>query len=350
MNLAMNKKNPCCSLCNESFAVKEINFGYPTFSNWENKFYPLSRKYVCAHCEYSFVYPSPSEEDLAKFYDSTYRDIKEVVSKDCTAHLPIEMAWSENSFLRAQNFVNIINESDIKLKKDLKHLDIGGYQGLFGWALSKIYSSNPLLSDYSGDGLAFASKYLGMKVIKQDILFDEIVEKFEIISLVQVLEHVTNPVKFLLDIREKLIANDGYIFIEVPNIYKFPLTDPAHLSDFSKNSLITILKNTGFEAIKIKTHGYPQLENFDNFEHTISVIAKPVELTSINPQKKHERNNFLLKLHVTYFLNEILLFINGFKNIFLNSAIQLVKLPLTIFGFALPTFSKLLVKYIKKLK
>ena len=78
-------------------------------------------------------------------------------------------------------------------------------------------------------------------------------EKFEIIWMSHVLEHLINPIMFFKNIYKNL-TNDGILFIEVPNcenpseldtsIHKVP-----HTFHFSKSSLIKITEKYNFKVI-----------------------------------------------------------------------------------------------------
>ena len=43
--------------------------------------------------------------------------------------------------------------------------------------------------------------------------------KFDLVSLIHVLEHLPDPVSYLSHLRETVLAQNGWLFIEVPNLY-----------------------------------------------------------------------------------------------------------------------------------
>lgn len=100
-------------------------------------------------------------------------------------------------------------------------------------------------------------------------------KKFDVISLIHVVEHLRNPEKAL-----RLIANhlhkNGILFIETPNIdshlfdveqtqYTF-LTPPAHINLFSANSVKAIAQRLGISIGTVATYSYP--------EHFMAVIRR----------------------------------------------------------------------------
>ena len=74
--------------------------------------------------------------------------------------------------------------------------------------------------------------------------------KYEIISMIHLLEHVISPISFLKEVRKKLSTN-GIIIIEVPNYRKnpFDLIIADHATHFSVDSLHHIVQRSGYEVI-----------------------------------------------------------------------------------------------------
>jgi 2-polyprenyl-3-methyl-5-hydroxy-6-metoxy-1,4-benzoquinol methylase len=82
----------------------------------------------------------------------------------------------------------------------------------------------------------------------------QIKEKFDVVWMSHVLEHVTNPLQFFKNV-SKNMKTDGILLIEVPNcehdaMLNSSITLLPHTFHFSKNSLINLAKKTGFDVIK----------------------------------------------------------------------------------------------------
>ena len=94
----------------------------------------------------------------------------------------------------------------------------------------------------------------------------KIPEAFDMISMLHVLEHIIDPMAFLLGIRNKL-TSDGIILIEVPDFEynPFDLLIADHCTHFSKPTLEQILACAGFEIVTITTEWIPK---------ELSVIAR----------------------------------------------------------------------------
>jgi 2-polyprenyl-3-methyl-5-hydroxy-6-metoxy-1,4-benzoquinol methylase len=82
--------------------------------------------------------------------------------------------------------------------------------------------------------------------------------KYNAITMIDVLEHLNEPKKMLYKTREMLEEN-GVIYIQVPNVLglKIPwghnLGLPFHLWQFNKKSLYKLLENSGYEPLEYWT-------------------------------------------------------------------------------------------------
>jgi len=148
-------------------------------------------------------------------------------------------------------------------------LDVGTNMGFFlrnakrwkGWNLFGVEPS-PSLSD-------MARKYFGLN-IKTAFLEGAGFENdfFDVVTLTDVFEHITNPQKFLNEIR-RILKPDGILFIKVPNglfnIFKFRMAkftgrlkdydifdSYEHVVHYSGRTLKKMLKKNGFIPVKIK--------------------------------------------------------------------------------------------------
>ena len=108
-----------------------------------------------------------------------------------------------------------------------------------------------------------------IKKIKVSDNLNNFNEKYDIITMFHVLEHIPYQIKTLKELKKKLTKN-GKIVIEVPNANDFLLKLKEfkkftfwseHLILHTENSLRKILEVSGFEKIRIK---YYQRYNFSN--------------------------------------------------------------------------------------
>lgn len=111
------------------------------------------------------------------------------------------------------------------------------------------------------------SKYLHSKAISHNLDVklgvlpnDEISNDFDIITLVDVIEHVTDPSDLLMNIN-KVLKNNGYLVLVTPDVnslfarilkFKWWHFRVAHVGYFNKDTLDKILIKNGFEIVKTK--------------------------------------------------------------------------------------------------
>lgn len=74
---------------------------------------------------------------------------------------------------------------------------------------------------------------------------------FDYISLIEVLEHVLSPRKFLEGIKN-IMREDSLLMVSVPNVSndKYDFLSPDHISRFTVESATNLFKTVGFEIVK----------------------------------------------------------------------------------------------------
>ena len=176
----------------------------------------------------------------------------------------------------------------------LRALDIGAGDGsLVSFLNSKGLSAKGI--EPSAEGRVTAKKLFGIDLIKDDISdFESKVEKYDIINLSHVLEHVPDPMKMLKKIID-LLDDRGLLTLEVPNskswemkIFKsiyIHIDSPRHIHHFNKKSLSILLSNAGFSSesnfnnlsiIQFPLSGIRSIENFFDFHSKNSIIFKVI--------------------------------------------------------------------------
>ena len=180
-------------------------------------------------------------------------------------------------------------------EENLDILDIGAGSGVFLQAISKEYkNSNLYAQDLNDISLGKLENISGFRHLFVCDLTD-LKQKFSIISMVHVLEHVYHPIDFLKIVRS-LLKDDGILVINVPDIAQNPLDLAVydHCTHFTKASLEVILKQAGFR-LHYSSNKLISKENV--------IIATPDEFgaqacTEPNPE------NLILNNHIAY-LNKI---------------------------------------------
>jgi len=189
----------------------------------------------CVSCGLVFVSPMPSRSDLSKYYTSFWN------GEVATASSITKRYYLAQSISR----IRYINQH-ISIKENLTLLDVGAGLGMFTEALLK--------EGYKGQYYAVEpdkSQRLALKKNKKikktytDIEAIANEDRFDLIILSHVLEHVTDPNIFIKKLTS-LLNTGGFLFIEVPNEdYKYKLKLEPHLLFFNRKSLSECLKKHG---------------------------------------------------------------------------------------------------------
>jgi hypothetical protein len=92
-------------------------------------------------------------------------------------------------------------------------------------------------------------------------------ERFEVVSMFHVLEHVEDPVGILRHLRRAVVSEDGALVIQVPNYAAaerrlfgrrwFGLDAPRHLLQFDATTIRTALEQAGFEVVSVARANAP---------------------------------------------------------------------------------------------
>ena len=175
---------------------------------------------------------------------------------------------------------------DLKLIHQYKptgnFLDVGTNMGFFlrnakrwgGWNLYGVEPS-PSLSD-------MARKYFGLNVktaFLEDAKFES--EFFDVVTMTDVFEHITEPEKILNEVR-RILKPDGILFIKVPNglfnLFKFKMAEwmgklknydifdsYEHVVHYSDSTLKKMLEKYGFKVTEVKIGKTIQLPVWHNY-------------------------------------------------------------------------------------
>lgn len=208
----------------------------------------------------------PSGEELKAYYADQYYQ----TSQGAYQHEYNEeekLFFANRAATRFHIAENYLNTAGAGTPRTL--LDLGSGEGWMmkyfkekGWAVTGV--------DYSTDGMEKQNPHLLNDMLQGDIyaIMDHLVEQkkeFDVVALLNVLEHVVSPEELLQQINP-LIKKGGMLVVDVPNDFsplqqkllerknidrEFWVKYPDHLSYFSGDSLKAVCKNSGFEPYKL---------------------------------------------------------------------------------------------------
>lgn len=218
----------------------------------------LRRLVICNDCGFVYHDPQLDDRDMAtlydKFRDVSFRNESPDAYFDRITLLPKDQ--SEN-FAKVEWIRNRLPDF---MSKGGRLLDIGCGGGVFihtflqnspKWTAAGV-EPTPAFADLAG-------RRLNQPVVSGSYhpgLFAA--ASFDLITINQVLEHVSDPVAFLEAVRNDL-AEGGYIYLEVPDVLDLEFLPPnhdrflmQHLWVFSKASLTNVCRRARYEVVDIE--------------------------------------------------------------------------------------------------
>ena len=149
----------------------------------------------------------------------------------------------------------------------------------------------------------------GVKVIDFDSLVGNS-DKYNLISIIEVLEHVSDPKMVLIQLKQKL-TSPGMMFITTPNFNALnrrilkgkwrALWYPDHINIFSYASLKKLLEDCGYQIVSIETSGHILFDRIYSGENSRKASSI---LTIENQRKFFMKNAFTIRFK--QFLNFVL--------------------------------------------
>src|SRR3989338_9285978 len=255
--------NSFCSLCSRPLKAKL--FAAPD-GNDNNKLYSF---YQCAGCTLVQIRPFPNKKKIDKYYSYVDADNHAKIKNqqiNFLYNLPLgKIMLKKYIDLCYQQRYQLI----IKLHTKGRILDIGCGEGSFlkkftpeKWQRVGIEINKNLARSAS---LKLKNTIISTKPLESASLP---INKLEIITMWHVLEHINNPTLVLESIK-KLINPNGYLVIEVPHgnsLYRKIFREnwqmlllPQHLFFWTGKSIPRILKETGFQTVRVS---YPGIISF----------------------------------------------------------------------------------------
>jgi len=184
---------------------------------------------VCNACSMVSQNPIPTEEQVEQYYATEYRQDYKQVFEPKLKHVyrAGNLAFYRLGFLTKNNVTSG------------KLLDVGAGGGEFTYVSSQLGFDSAGIEPNIGYSNYARDQYQAN--VKTGKLAD-IDDKFDVITMFHVMEHIPDPVKTFKKLYD-LLNEDGSLFIEVPNIESFSQSPTntffkAHIHYFSAITLI----------------------------------------------------------------------------------------------------------------
>lgn len=254
----MNKNYNECPICNhKSEILLELNCGNPDKSSLNQ----VAKISSCTNCGHIFNQLTEDEIlGLYEYYNEEYSKVNQN-SPDKSADRP----GTKNECTTQRN-IQLYEISKKILDKKHKILDIGCANGEF---LKMLHSKgfNELFGiDLAQSYVEFAKKNTKFNIqlgSALDIPFNE--NKFDVLYMDQVLEHLVDPNKAFLEAK-RVLKENGYFCISVPNAKSynenyvfdfFWFLQREHINHFDINHIELLANLNDFELVSYQTQNTP---------------------------------------------------------------------------------------------
>jgi SAM-dependent methyltransferase len=223
---------------------------------------------LCSNCGLVFQTPRKTDPELKDFYQDQYRLTYQGQEGPNEKDLRIQKA-------RAENLVKFMQE--LGVEEIDRYMDIGSSTGLLMEEIQTAFDCQVVGIEPGAAYREFA-RGKGLEVyedLNQIAAQEE--DRFDLVSMIHVLEHISDPVGYLITLREKCLTKSAKLLIEVPNLYAHDSFELAHLTSFSRETLTQVLKKAGYGTVFIERHGYPRSKLIPLY---ITLLAEPAEVRS----------------------------------------------------------------------
>ena len=246
-------KSISCLFCTSANTL----FWHKHHSDADGKSYDI---FKCKACGSGFVYPPPSEEYLESFYSSGLNPHGGSFDKHNMEFHFKKIVESEseypNSTVDAERIVNFASE----FAKGQDFLDIGAGYGFFTNAAQKRGFRCAALEVGENNCKIFRMMN-GFSPINRpfdDNFVEENLDKYDIVLLSQVLEHLPNP-RHAVNLIYRILKKDGLCIIAVPHFGSYIskiqnkkdmfIVPPEHINFFSIAGLNKLFSSESFDLL-----------------------------------------------------------------------------------------------------
>lgn len=249
---------------------------YEVFSRVKSFDFPLSY-YQCENCGLIFQSPAEAQATDPQFYAETYRQIYQSSPEPTPKDL-----WVQEH--RALALMQVLQT--VKIEPPQRALDIGASTGILLETFQRAFDSE-VVGVEPGDAYRAHAERRGISMFSSvEDLMAANPPRFDLISLIHVLEHLPDPVGFLETLRADLLKESGVLLLEVPNFYAHESYELAHLACYTPHTLQQVLRKAGFHVFFFQRHGFPRSSLLNLY---LTAIAQPLPPDSSSWAVKRDR-------------------------------------------------------------
>lgn len=219
----------------------------------------------CKHCKLVFTHPQPTPEDVLQRYSKDWFEREYLPSYGIDPEHPVldSLAHRYGSELAAL----------VPFYKNGAILDVGAGAGLF-LSQAKNYNWKVHGVEISSYGPVYAKKHFDIDIF-QGSLFETNFpnDGFDVVMIQDTIEHVPDPLHIMREIN-RVLRIGGAVVLSTPNFnslsrfifgrYWSLISPLEHLFLFNMDSLLYLLRTTGFSPYKLHT----SVDMHDNLFHS----------------------------------------------------------------------------------
>ena len=209
------------------------------------------RTELCRGCGFVFTNPRPTAEGLKELYTTWYRPLyghEAVPTEEGIARRGLD--------LRAAHTLSVLERFAVGAASALLEVGCGS-----GSLLATVGRAHPRIRRVGVEAdsayRVFARRHAGCEVLAG---LDQTVDgAFDFAVLVHALEHFSDPVQLLRDLRARLLP-DGLLYVDVPDARRYSRLHDlhlAHLSHFTLETLLAAASRAGFAPLLLEAHDPP---------------------------------------------------------------------------------------------
>lgn len=193
--------------------------------------------YKCQNCQMKFAQNPLIQKEYKEIYNE--ESLKRLALQP-TMKIETQYLWS---------FLDQVTWETMNKKGDF--LDIGCSCGAM-LSLAKNNKWNEYGIDLSSEAVIIC-KHKGLQAENTTIEEFVSIKKFNLITLIDVIEHVENILKTIEKIKN-LFANNGILMVTTPIKKLGHFATPTHINYFTYFTLINFLEKQGFEILSVNSH------------------------------------------------------------------------------------------------
>ena len=200
---------------------------------------------LCERCGLVFQSTQMSDEELGRYYSGSYRTLVQGSESPTDKDLRVQSGRARHIVGFAKKYLPSVGT----------HLDIGSSSGALLVQSLAVWNSE-VVGVEPGDAYREYSARRGIETTPQ--LEDLEGRRFDLITMAHVLEHLPEPVQYLQRLRQKWLEPEGYLLLEVPNLYGHQSLELSHTVAFSRATLGEALRQAGFDILRLISHSEPR--------------------------------------------------------------------------------------------